>query len=544
MMNDWRIGTRLSTLVVLLSALLVGVGLMGVWGMGITAAGLETVYRDRVVPLRQIKAISDMYAVNIVDTAHKVHAGDLTWAQGRQQVEEARHALQKTWSDYLATVLVDEERRLVERITPEMKTANAAVEQLGDILLREDARRLEAFVSHELYPAMDPVSTLLDALGEVQLQVAQQEFERSVARYQETRAITLGCIGLGLLSGLVLAFFILRSITRPIAEAVELAQRIAAGDLTVRARRTQRDEAGRLLGSMNEMSERLCDTIGEVLEGARSLAAASEQVSSTAQGLSQGTSEQAASIEETSTSLQQVTASIERTAGNSLQVARMATSGAQDAAEGGRAVIATVEAMRSITGRITVIEEIAYQTNLLALNAAIEAARAGEHGRGFAVVAAEVRKLAERSQNAAREILGMASASVEQAERTGQVLGALLPSIQTTASLVQEVAEASREQSQGVAQISKAMSQVEQVTQNNSSAAEELASTAEELAAQAEALQQTMSVFHTRPSEAGPVRHVRGASPSHRAPPRAPVPHPLHSRESPLEENEHFRAFR
>ncbi|WNG14283.1 hypothetical protein F0U63_06125 [Cystobacter fuscus] len=159
-------------------------------------------------------------------------------------------------------------------------------------------------------------------------------------------------------------------------------------------------------------------------------------------------------------------------------------------------------------------------------------ARAGEYGRGFVVVAAEVRKLAERSQTAAREILGMASASVEQAERTGQVLGALLPSIQTTASLVQEVADASREQSQGVAQSSKAMSQVEQVTQSNSSAAEELASTAEELAAQAEALQQTMSVFHTRPSEAGPVRYIRDDSPSHHAPPRAPVPRPLHSREA------------
>ncbi|OJH37315.1 methyl-accepting chemotaxis protein [Cystobacter ferrugineus] len=542
MMNDWRIGTRLSTLVVLLSALLVGVGLMGVRGMGITAAGLETVYKDRVVPLRQIKAISDMYAVNIVDTAHKVRAGSVTWAQGQRRVEEARHIIQETWSGYLATVLVDEEQRLVERITPEMKTANAAVEQLRDILVREDAQRLEAFISRELYPAMDPVSTLLDELGAVQLQVAQQEYERSVSRYTEVRTAALGCIGMGLLSGLVLAFFILRSITRPLAEAVELAQRLAAGDLTVRARRTQRDEAGRLLGSMNEMSERLCGTIGEVLEGARSLAAASEQVSSTAQGLSQGTSEQAASIEETSASLQQVTASIERNAENSHQVARMATSGAQEAQEGSRAVTATVEAMRTITGRITVIEEIAYQTNLLALNAAIEAARAGEHGRGFAVVAAEVRKLAERSQAAAREILGMASASVEQAERTGQVLGTLLPSIQTTASLIQEAATASREQSLGAAQISKAMSQVEQVTQSNSSAAEELAATAEELAAQAEALQQAMSVFHTRPSEAGPVRHLRGSS-SHRVPPRTPVPRPLHSRESPPEENEHFRAI-
>ncbi|QRK11055.1 methyl-accepting chemotaxis protein [Archangium violaceum] len=543
MLNDWRIGTRLSALVVLLSTLLVGVGLLGVRGMGTTAAGLETVYKDRVVPLWQIKAISDMYAINVVDTAHKVHAGVLTWTQGRLRVDEARDIVRRMWESYLATVLVDEEHRLVERITPAMKEANVAVERLREILAQEDAQRLEAFISRELYPDIDPVTTLLDELGKVQLQVAQLEFERSVTRYEGTRTATLISIGAGLLSGLLLAFFIMRSITRPLAEAVELAQRIAEGDLTVRATRSQRDETGRLLGSMNEMSERLSGTIGEVLDGARSLAAASEQVSSTAQSLSQGTSEQAASIEETSASIQQMTVSIARNAENSGQVARMATSGATDAEASGRAMAATVEAMRGIAGRVTIIEEIAYQTNLLALNAAIEAARAGEHGRGFAVVAAEVRKLAERSRTAAQEILGMTSTSVAQAERTGEVLGALVPSIHETAGLVQEVAEASREQNLSVAQISKAMSQVEQVTQNNSSAAEELASTAEELAAQAEALQQTMSVFHMGRSGGSPGRHSRGPG-DHRGPSRASVTHLLPQQESPPEEREYFRAFR
>ncbi len=174
---------------------------------------------------------------------------------------------------------------------------------------------------------------------------------------------------------------------------------------------------------------------------------------------------------------------------------QVAIKGASEAEESGKVVTQTVAAMKSITQKIEIVDEIAYQTNLLALNAAIEAARAGEHGRGFAVVATEVRKLAERSQAAAREISLLATNSVKVAEHSGKLLDELVPSIKRTAELVQEVTAASREQSGGVAQINKAMAQVDQVTQRNASAAEELSSTAEELASQSEALLEIMNYF-------------------------------------------------
>lgn len=293
----------------------------------------------------------------------------------------------------------------------------------------------------------------------------------------------------------IIGITLIRSITGRVNLIVTRFEDLSRGDLTKRIPSGGTDEIGRIAAAFNSLVEKLEGIIGNVRSGSNSIASAAQQVASSSSALSQGTSEQAAAAEETTSSLEEMSSSIQQNSENSRQMEQVALKGANEAEESGQAVTQTKDAMKSITQKIEIVDEIAYQTNLLALNAAIEAARAGEHGKGFAVVATEVRKLAERSQAASREISSLATNSVQVAEHSGKLLDELVPSIKRTAELVQEVAAASREQSAGVGQINKAMAQVDQVTQRNASAAEELSSTAEELASQAETLLETMKYF-------------------------------------------------
>jgi methyl-accepting chemotaxis protein len=416
-------------------------------------------------------------------------------------------------------------RQALASAKPRVDAYLASAESIRQLILRDNTEGIKQLT--EFNRSFDEVSIELQNLGAL----IQKEAEQTASGGREAILAARRMILLAAIAGVVLlmaiSLMLARGVSRGLASAVAAADRLTNGDITTHVEVTSNDEIGVLQMGMGKMIEQLARIISEVRAGATALSSASSQISGSAQALAQGTSEQAASVEETTSSLQQMSASIEQNAENTRQMEQMAVKGARDADESGKAVRDTVEAMNSIAQKISIIEDIAYQTNLLALNAAIEAARAGEHGRGFAVVATEVRKLAERSQAAAKEIASMAGSSVKVAERSGQLLIDLVPAIRKTADLVQEVAAASREQSSGVAQINQALGQVDQVTQRNASSAEELSSTAEEMASQAEALTQLMSFFKLADGDALP------QAPKHRptpAPPRrAVIVHaPLH----------------
>ena len=343
--------------------------------------------------------------------------------------------------------------------------------------------------------AMEP---LIDGLVKEASQKMIDDSQVTTTTAQRRAVLALVVSGIILLIGAFLAISITYAVLQQVGGEphliAELVFRVARGDLTEQFD-PSRQATGILLG-IQSMVEKLRDVVGEVSAAANQVAIGSTGISDAAQEIAQGSSEQAASVETSSAAMEAMAGSCNINSGSSNETQNIAIKAAEDAAKGGEAVVQAVKAMKEIASKISIIEEIARQTNLLALNAAIEAARAGEHGKGFAVVAAEVRKLAERSQQAAGEISHLSASSVNISEQAGTIIGKLVPDIKETADRIRGIAECTREQREGIAGVGQSIQELDHVVQQNAAASEELAATAEEMSAQADMMNQSMAFFN------------------------------------------------
>ncbi len=725
MFKHIKIKVKIIILIITLLIFMIIIGFNSLNNARVLQKNMESLYYDRVEPLEQLKAVSDAYAVFIVDATHKVRNNNFTWIEGKQSILQAKNTIQEKWSKYILTKIEGKERELVDNVIPMMQIASNTIIELEAILTKEDMNELVAFTQNKLYQNIDPLTSKLSELIDLQLVISRQIMNENNQINKHTQTITYIIFGLASILSLIISYIIISGISgiiksllqetkkivnsaiegklstrgdthkinfefREIMEgtnnlldcvvgfidnipapfliinkefeilfinkygaslgntkgeqiinskikcldffktgdcktancalskamqidqiakgntvahpggmnieieyigtplknkegaiigayefiidqtSIKTAMRrlekiglyqnneaekltkelkkfaigdldinlttengdidtaetkqlfdgiykalensinvlneiiiktrlIADGDLTVDLKlRSEKDE---LIISLIDMVKSVADIVSQVKEATNNIAIASQEMSSTAQNVSQGASEQAAAAEEVSTSMEEMGANIQQNSDNAQQTEIIAAKAAEDIIQGSQNVNQTLESMKKIAAKISIINDIAFQTNILALNAAVEAARAGEHGKGFAVVAAEVRKLAERSQVAAGEIDLLSTSSVEVAERSVKLLESIVPDIQKTARLVQEITVSSMEQNSGSDQINTAIAQLNQVTQQNAAAAEEMATGTEELSSQADQLKEMISFFKVKVDE-------------------------------------------
>ncbi len=498
MFADMKIGKRMTLgfgLVLVLMAVMIWIG---VRGMSSINKDLERIVKVNAVRIALI-ADMDKDIANIGINVRNMIVSDSSEKKKEysERISKFREEYGKNFKkvEEMTTKSDSKSWEIINNIKESLTNYRNLNARVMELAIANNDKEAGQLLSKEAGPAERLVSGHIERLIEHNAERNVMRYEEAIADYVTSRNLMFGLGAAAFLIAVLTGFFLTRGIVRPLSEAVAIANSLAAGDLTVNVEVKSKDETGQLLESIKNMVEKLKQVVGDVMSASDNVAAGSQQLSATAQQMSQGATEQAASAEEISSSMEEMSSSIKQNSDNSSQTEKIAVKSAADASEGGKAVTETVNAMKQIATKISIIEEIARQTNLLALNAAIEAARAGEHGKGFAVVASEVRKLAERSQTAAGEISTLSTRSVQVAETAGEMLNKMVPDIQKTAELVQEISASSREQDTGADQISKAIQQLDTVIQQNASASEEMASTSEELSSQAEQLKDAISFF-------------------------------------------------
>lgn len=480
-------------------------------------------WSDKVI---QYLTNDEITELNIQTDAHKCGLGNWYYSNERTEAEKLLPELK--------SILAEMEKPHEALHTSAIKLQEVLKGDKGNASSEEIAEAMKVYQEYTL-ANLNEVRTLLLRSKDIVASSIMTD-EQMLETASNTRLSVLIFTLIAALLAITFAVIISKGIIGPIKQGIEASKKLAIGDLEIELDVKQKDEIGELADAQREMILNLQNTIGvakeiadgdltvevkkrsdkdefmqalsdmviklreivgDVVSGANAFVIGSEEISSAAQQISQGSNVGAQSTEEVSSSMEEMSANIEQNTLNAQETEKMSKKAAKDILKGKESVDITVNAMKTIAEKISIIGEIAEKTDLLAINAAIEAARAGEHGKGFAVVAAEVRKLAERSQEAAKEIDDVSKTSVEDAMRSGELLAEIAPVIEKTAQLVQEITASSIEQNSGAQQINSAIQQLTSITQQNSSSSEELSSTSEEVASQAQALKDLVNFFRT-----------------------------------------------
>ena len=535
-MGNLRIRTKLWLLVAGLLVVTVAITAALMQQLHASNARLADIYEDRVVPMQELKLISDGYGIKLVEVANKVYNQQILADSGKEQMQEIKGQVEAAWQAYMQTEFDAEEMELAKRVDTLMNAITPRIEDLIRLFERQDHDALGSFIEYRLFPSVSPLNANLQLLSAMQEQSALRAYEEAQTALNRAMMIAGGVLAVMLVLSFLGASLLIRTITRSLNSAVQIAETVAQGDLSSNIVVKTSDELGRLMQALKRMNDNLIGIVNRIRDSSESIATGATEISTGNNDLSQRTEEQASNLQQTAASMEQLAATVRNNTDNAQQATALARDAAKTASQGGQAMEQVTQTMetisassRKISDIIGVIDGIAFQTNILALNAAVEAARAGEQGRGFAVVAGEVRALAGRSADAAKEIKQLIQESVNQVsegtrlvDATGQTIGEVVRQVQSVSTLIQEISSASQEQSQGTGQVSDAIAQLDQVTQQNAALVEESAAAASSLSYQAAELNELVATFKTG---SGSSARFAAVTPK-LAPVSMPQPHP------------------
>ncbi len=531
-MNRFKISTRVTLLAGALSLLVLGMGLLGLWGIAQANAALRTMYEERLTATAQIGQIQSLLLRNRLALAVAlVTPQPEQMRASADEVEANIAAITRIWAEYRArgAMGADESRLAQQFAEHRQRFVQQGLQPAVAALRAQQPDRAQQVVLESVRPLYEPVGAGIDALVRLQREEARQAHAAAQGRYESIRALALAAIGSGLLFALVFGMALVRGIAGSLAQAIDAAQSVARGDLSRPIMASGRDEVAQVLQALAAMRAQLAQVVKGIRCGSESVANAAVQIAAGNQDLAARTTEQAGALEQQAAAMEQLAAAVEHSAASARETQDIVARASDAAVQGGQMmeqVVRTMGEMQASSARmadiIGLIDGIAFQTNILALNAAVEAARAGTQGRGFAVVAGEVRVLAQRSAQAAHEIKQLIDASVGRATQgtalvnsAGAAVQEAVDAIRRAVPLMLEISNSSAEQSAGMAQIGTAVQHMDQGTQRNAALVEEISAAADSLRKQAQAQVQAIEVFRLEeqrrlpaPMPARPVREL------------------------------------